>query len=115
MIDKMSLSERMRLGREAAPWCIDEVEKLEAEIKKLGGPMPPVENLEMFKNLLEENEKLSKALNYACSTTAVREKDELIEKLKTALEDIGTGKHVFHHAACRCPIEADLALKDIKE
>ena len=31
----MILSERMKLGREAAQWCIEEVEKLEAVVNAL--------------------------------------------------------------------------------
>ena len=31
----MKLSERMEMGREAAPWCIDRVKELEAEVEQL--------------------------------------------------------------------------------
>jgi glycine betaine/choline ABC-type transport system substrate-binding protein len=64
----MSLSERLRPDVEAAPWVIEEVTVLEAEIERLN------KNLHLFVTEARTNHN-----NWAA---AVRERDAEIEKLK---------------------------------
>jgi hypothetical protein len=58
----MSLSERIRANSEAAPWVIEEVVKMEAEIERLNGLLLRAvergeECVEMVKDLLKNKDK----------------------------------------------------------